>query len=346
MKSLLPDWWPSDKPYKIIDCHEGLKLLPDNVLDCVVTSPPYWGLRDYGTCGKVWRGKQNCKHEWGEPANAPTKNATQGSTETKKHPNMQKTQTDPSPGKFCVKCNAWYGELGLEPTPDMFVNHLCDIFDEVRRVMKSAGTCWVNIGDTYFGKSKSSDSSIPEKSLAMIPSRFAIEMVNRGWILKNSIIWHKPSCLPSSATDRFTVDWEYMFFFTKNNKYYFDNQFESCNRAVWSINPKPFSGAHFACFPPALAETPVKAGCPEQVCVKCGKPREKIDVPVGWSDCGCGKGWTRGIVLDPFLGSGTTIEVARNLNRIGLGFDIQPDYEELIKERSMSEIPLLEQFGD
>jgi len=175
MKSLLPDWWPSDdKPYKIIDCYEGLKLLPDNVLDCVVTSPPYWGLRDYGTGGKEWH-------------------------------------------------DGWIGELGLEPTPDIFVSHLCDIFDEVKRSMKDTGTCWVNLGDTYFGKPKSSDGTkdsahgyenrgkiykemrgtIPEKSLVMIPSRFAIEMVNRGWVLRNTIIWHK--CL-YSKTDIFIID--------------------------------------------------------------------------------------------------------------------------------------------
>jgi len=134
----------------------------------------------------------------------------------------------------------------------MFINNLCDIFDEVKRVLRPHGTCWVNLGDSYVsGKSRyssnpqtiskgkshnePSDGKKPDlnkhsyyqdKSLAMVPSLFAIEMIKRKWILRNEIIWHKPSCMPSSATDRFTVDFEKMFFFTKNKKYYFKQQFE------------------------------------------------------------------------------------------------------------------------
>ena len=278
-------------------CHDTMKRMADNSINMAMTSPPYWALRDYGT---------------GDD------------------------------------------QLGLEPTFDEYINNLCDIFDEVKRVLRKDGTCWINIGDTYAGSGKGigtdrekckevyTDNDIaktdwkklnyPSKSLIMIPFRFAIEMVNRGWILRNTIIWHKRNCMPSSAKDRFTVDFEYLFFFVKNKKYWFEQQFDKYTapldrwggdnvskyegkftkggmdpeksgsprarnlranyperardlrpndngrnkRTIWTINPTPFKDAHFAVYPEKLCETPIKAGCPEFICKKCGKPREKI----------------------------------------------------------------------
>jgi len=142
--------------------------LPDESVDCIVTSPPYWGLRNYNNISKSWKD--------------------------------------------------WKGQLGLEPTFNMYINHLCDIFDEIKRVLKSSGTCWVNIGDRY----STSKSGIISKCLIGIPFRFTIEMINRGWILRNTIIWHKPNAMPSSVKDRFSVDFEYIFFFVKNQEYFFD----------------------------------------------------------------------------------------------------------------------------
>jgi len=169
------------------DCLEVLKTLPSESVDCVMTSPPYWALRDYGV----------------------------------------------------------EGQLGLEPTFQEYINKLCDIFDEVKRVLKKEGTCWVNISDTYSGnKEGKTDNKVsnylkdttknlhkkrgnyPDKCLCCIPDRFKIEMVNRGWICRNEIIWHKPNCMPSSVKDRFTVDFEKIFFFTKSKKYYFETQYE------------------------------------------------------------------------------------------------------------------------
>ncbi|GAI24609.1 unnamed protein product, partial [marine sediment metagenome] len=142
----------------------------------------------------------------------------------------------------CIKCNAWRGSLGLEPTFELYIKHLCDIFDEVKRVLRKDGTCWVNLGDSYGGSGNRSGHTLEtsnlnrltigygategnqkatkgyEKSLLDIPYRFSIEMINRGWAKRNTIIWWKPNCMPSSANDRFTVDFEYLFFFTKNNK--------------------------------------------------------------------------------------------------------------------------------
>lgn len=263
------------------------------------------------------------------------------------------------------------GQLGLEPTFDEYISKLCDIFDEVKRVLRDDGTCWVNIGDTYYGGGfgQSSDLSktkqgtnrgtanldsrdklrgirknlskdISTKSLTCIPMRFAIEMVNRGWILRNTIIWHKNSCMPSSVKDRFTVDFEYLFFFSKNKNYYFEQQLEPTKtkdriirdrdktklnntpgrsrmaglktnnydhknkRTTWTINPKPFKEAHFAVYPEELCETPIKAGCP--------------------------KG---GIVLDPFFGAGTTGLVATKQDKKYIGIELSKEYIKIAQAR-------------
>jgi site-specific DNA-methyltransferase (adenine-specific) len=293
------------------DALSELKKLPDESVNCCVTSPPYWALRDYG-----------------------------------------------------VK-----GQLGLEPTFQEYITKLCDIFDEVKRVLRKDGTCWVNIGDTYnanfrWGKKETASKEqlgnrgtvdfmgkqgTISKCLLQIPSRFAIEMTNRGWILRNEIIWYKPNCMPSSVKDRFTVDFEKIFFFVKNKKYWFETQYEPHaevsikarnsklnqttnagasmsavnvqlgnetrgkrfvpeqgrnKRCVWRITTKPYKEAHFATFPEDLVETPIKAGCP-----------------------------VSGTVLDPFCGSGTTGVVAKKLNREFIGIELNPEYIKLAKKR-------------
>jgi DNA modification methylase len=323
------------------DWIEGLKEIQDETINMCITSPPYWGLRDYGIDG----------------------------------------------------------QLGIEKNPDTYINNLCNGFDQIKRVLKNDGTCWINIADTY-----------KNKSLMNIPFKLVIEMCNRGWIHRNTIIWHKPNAMPSSATDRFTTDFEYLFFFTKNKKYYFDQQVEpmtdgsiarmkrgnsnnhkningvpgqtkhSMNqprtndktrqtpttrnmRTVWNISTKGLKGAHFAVYPPELIETPIKAGCPQFICNKCGKPRvaiirkvgefqrrwsknnadespynkqgsmQNIKEKVGLSDCGCNSGFHSGIVLDPFMGSGTTALVAKQLGRNYIGFELNPEYIEIANER-------------
>lgn len=377
------------------NCLEKLKELPDKSIHICITSPPYWNLRDYGV----------------------------------------------------------EGQLGLERTYDKYITKLCDIFDEVKRVLRDDGTCWVNLGDTYFAKPKSSESgglqnknygnkysshgykakgeqykknskNYQDKCLCMIPERFAIEMINRGWTLRNTIIWHKRNCMPTSVKDRFTVDFEYIFFFSKNKNYYFEQQFVplsqatiddihkrnnmSCltgekgskhydsdsvysnqktsrrrdeyvdlekgrnMRAVWTINTKPYPESHFAVFPEELVETPLKAGCPEYICKKCGKPRVKqynslsnasytndsnyerqIDTKhnqekfnrnskkmetvekeyLGLSDCGCNAGFSSGIVLDPFFGSGTTGLVALKQRKKFIGIELNPSYIAIAQKR-------------
>lgn len=350
------------------DAIEKLKELDTESIDMCLTSPPYWGLRDYGTFTWVG-GNEDCDHvksniselkgDWERPSRIEfnkvgeilecvvCKKQFKGklgnkfcSTECLNTlSNEDRTNARSKRTTICQKCGAKRvdKQLGLEPTFDEYINKLCDIFDIVNERLKKEGTLWVNIGDTYGGsgcgkgdernnnKRSASNPSLykdkpnPQrllqpKSLVMIPFRFALEMVNRGWILRNTIIWHKPNCMPSSVRDRFTVDFEYLFFFSKNKKYFFNQQFDRADtsesvyrnklrkhksynikypgykdnfpipradgnknkRSVWQITTKPFSEAHFAVYPEELCETPIKAGCPEFVCKKCGKAREKI----------------------------------------------------------------------
>ena len=447
--------------------HELRAMAPGSV-DMVVTSPPYWGLRNY----KV-------EHQ-----------------------------------------------LGLEKNYKDYIERLCRIFDEVWRVLKDTGTCWVNIGDTYWNPAGSCNNpggnagsieskkkkrsafplhrgnttdcpDLPQKSLVGIPDRFKIAMIDRGWICRNQVIWHKPNCMPSSVPNRLTVDHEVLFFFAKSNRtqywihqreshlitkkpkadciwidlldgveynqkpeaytdekiicpscngtgyftgwfgktkcescngvkkirrwqrknlwegrdYYYEQQFEPYSensdveyryqlenakppgeknrigangpykqngerpkqnpngrnkRTVWTIPTEGYNGAHFAVFPKALIDTPIRAGCPREVCVKCGAPRENILEVVGkkqtppfgghkhqdngnptysgnttqqikqiagLTDCGCGAAFAPGVVLDPFLGSGTTAEYCEENNLSWVGIELSGEYCELINER-------------
>lgn len=259
--------------------------------------------------------------------------------------------------------------------------------------------------------------SIQQKCDIMQNWRLALRMCDeQQFILRNVIIWHKPNVMPSSVKDRFTVDYEPIFMFSREKRYYFEPQYETPHdlkrlqnrlvatdtykkrpygnpnapainpktaeasrlriltlgrnkRSVWKIPTHPFSKAHFATFPPALIETPIKAGCPEFICRSCGKAREKIiEVKVnsyrfdrgkksdsfgvkqdvdyerierGYTDCGCPepKEYESGIVLDPFVGSGTTAVVAKQLGRNYIGIDISPDYCKMAKDRINRESP-------
>ena len=130
-----------------------LKTWPDEFVQCVITSPPYWGLRDYGIEGQVWDGDKDCEHEWGAEKKKKF-NPIQGGECLRPH-NYEMIQNS-SQGKFCINCGAWLGSLGLEPTPEMYVEHLVEIFREVRRVLRKDGTLWLNMGDCYaqLGKHK------------------------------------------------------------------------------------------------------------------------------------------------------------------------------------------------
>ena len=296
------------------DCIKMMQTLPDKSVNCCVTSPPYFGLRDYG-------------HE---------------------------------------------GQIGLEESPDAFVKKIVEVFREVKRVLKDDGTLWLNIGDSYAsyrdgkatpdttrgsstgtlvakGSAKNRMSStflgsdVKHKDLIGIPWMLAFALRADGWYLRQDIIWHKPNPMPESVTDRCTKSHEYIFLFSKNGAYYFNNDaikepaknwgtrdrsemrggtqdpllkhhglagkpFDvnptRNKRDVWTVATKPYKGAHFATYPPELIRPCILAGCP--------------------------KG---GIVLDPFGGSGTTAAVANEEERNAILCELNSAYIPMIQER-------------
>ena len=297
------------------DCLEVLKTFDDKSIDCVISSPAYWQLRDYG----------------------------------------------------------WTGQWGLEKTYQEYLEHLWMMMDEVWRVLKDTGTVWINLGDSYGafrGKSGGGADSFErkevghrfntkkqivdrlnkgnyEKCLMLIPHRFAIGCIDRGWILRNDIIWAKRNGMPESVTDRFSKKHEFFFFFVKQQKYYFDldgvrdehiwassdkradgerhqskglcESKQYATNAVcyhkdgknpgdvadfWDVPTQSSSEKHYATYNFDLIDKPIIAGCPEN-----------------------------GIVLDPFAGTGTTLLRAIDLRRKGIGIEGKKEYCEIFNER-------------
>ena len=356
------------------DVREQLRLIPDETVNCVVTSPPYWGLRDYGQAG----------------------------------------------------------QLGLEATPEAYVQSMVEVFREVRRVMRRDATCWLNLGDIYASDTKGSGGpsekqltnvgsryetsqrfahGLKPKDLVGIPWRVAFALQADGWWLRSDIIWSKPNPMPESVTDRPTKAHEYLFLLSKSQTYYYDadairekaeygfsetvgltphekydasagTALQSPTRApnrvipgtggtrnrrtVWEIATKPYTDAHFATYPEELVKPCILAGTSEHGnCSVCGAPWERVtertpmlidrserthdlgrtrssgtmveppkSVTTGWAPtCKHEAPVVRAIVLDPFLGSGTTAAVAKVAGRDYIGIELNPSYVELAKQR-------------
>ena len=310
------------------DCLQGLRKLPADSVDCCVTSPPYYALRDYG---------------------------------------MDE-------------------QIGLEETPQAYIDRLTDVFMEVYRVLKPTGTCWLNIGDSYNGNKKGNTETnknkrvaesnhfekklwdgAKQKDLIGIPWMLAFTLRAKGWYLRQDIIWHKPNVMPEPVKDRCTKSHEYIFLLSKSERYYFDYEqiqedattmenrpagvvrnrkfgYDSKQnrhpeaylmsgtskqgevsaddmptgkrnkRDVWSVNTKPDLNAHFAVYPEELIRPCILAGCP--------------------------KG---GVVLDPFMGSGTTARVARHWGRHFVGFELNPEYIDIINKKTRVEVDMFAQ---
>lgn len=281
------------------DNRQTLRSLESGSVQTCITSPPYWGLRDYGE----------------------------------------------------------QAQIGMEQTPAEFVEELCKVFDEVWRVLADDGTLWLNLGDTYLtiphgakgvnapqsfdhkgsqgrGQDRSGVVSaggghanrkpiegFKHKDLIGIPWRVAFALQERGWYLRQDIIWAKPNPMPESVTDRCTKSHEYLFLLTKNSKYFFDNTAikeptdngEKRNkRDVWTVNTSRFKGAHFATYPPELIEPCVLAGSREG-----------------------------DLVLDPFSGSGTTGVVALANGRNYVGCELNQDYAQLSVHRIQDNVGML-----
>lgn len=287
-----------------------LKTFAPESVHCCVTSPPYFNLRDYGI----------------------------------------------------------ENQIGLEPTPQLYVERLVAVFSEVMRVLRPGGTLWLNLGDSYAANGRPGKSNldilgqqyrggghkrsevikpvktVPEglkpKDLLGIPWRVAFALQAAGWYLRQDIIWHKPNAMPESVIDRCTKAHEYIFLLSKSPKYYYDSEAikeaavkgsagskfnkgktadhqlkrssdkerletdKRNKRSVWSVATVPYKDAHYAVFPPALIEPCILAGSPPG-----------------------------GVVLDPFCGSGTTLQVALQHGRQGIGIEINPKDMELIERR-------------
>jgi DNA modification methylase len=348
------------------DCLEWLRQMPDNFIDCCVTSPPYYGLRDYGTA--QWSGGDSgCDHK-GIPL-ASNKSTLAGYTSED-----VKVRTFTVPFKdTCLKCGATRidNQIGLEETPIAYVSKLVEVFREVKRVLKKEGTLWLNLGDSYNGSGGAGGdynegglregqpkyngrkiSGLKPKDLIGIPWMVAFALRVDGWYLRQDIIWAKPNPMPESVTDRCTKSHEYIFLLSKSQKYYYDAEAlsEQCSnktqwtypqpdkaaragittngtgastiriapedgrrnkRSVWTVTTKPFSEAHFATFPEDLISDCIKAGCPEN-----------------------------GIIIDPFMGAGTTAIVARKLNRNYIGIELNETYVSMANKRLYNEIGL------
>lgn len=293
----------------------ALDLEPQSI-HTIVTSPPYWGLRDYGE----------------------------------------------------------QGQFGLESTPEEYVARLVDLFARLRPALRDDGTVWLNLGDSYAARLRQSGAEhasemqnaagcitsatralpagLKEKDLVGIPWRVAFALQADGWYLRSDIIWHKPNPMPESVTDRPTKAHEYVFLLSKSPRYYYDaeaikepvaevslkraeygwdcdrdstknasmggegihvvNPSGRNKRTVWTVPTRPFSQAHFAVFPPDLIRPCILAGCPEG-----------------------------GVVLDPFMGSGTTAQVARSLGRKAVGFELNADYIDIAAKHRLAQGVLL-----
>lgn len=344
---------------------EVLRTLPDNSVDCCVTSPPYWGLRDYGTATWIG-GDAECDH-----VETLNKHAGQRADRNQEGYKKQYKNT-------CAKCGAIRQDqqLGLERTPEEYVSNMVQLFREVRRVLKKDGTLWLNLGDSYNGSGGAGGDynaggikegqpkykgrnigSLKPKDLVGIPWRVAFALQADGWWLRQDIIWHKPNPMPESVTDRCTKAHEYVFLMSKSAKYHYDGEAikevatrdwnksggnivgkgvhkrndgyvdngdgrdtsevkEYRNkRSVWTVTTKPFKGAHFATFPRDLIRPMIQAGC------KSG-----------------------GVVLDPFMGSGTTAIEAISQGKRYIGIDLNPQYLDIAARRIENELDQLNIF--
>lgn len=278
------------------DAFDLAQKLPDDSVDLIITSPPYWGMRTYGQ-----EHNEDILKQW------------LGNTK----------DTDTIPSYFWYRDNG--GLLGMEPLPEWFISHLVELFTLLKKSLKPGGSIWLNIGDTYFarwssirmdGRQGLGDNPRmrrrtpmggyrQEKQLLMIPARFAIAMQDQRWILRNDLIWSKPNVPPRPEKDRLRLTHEHFFHFVKRPtegrpKYFYDFEaVEQGARDVVEVNVRAGSDGHSATFPPDLI-----------------RPRIASSSPPG------------GLVLDPFAGTGRALVVARELGRRALGFELGDHFYE------------------
>lgn len=221
-----------------------LRELPDDWAQTCVTSPPYWGLRDYGLRPSTWDGRRGCRHAWGPPQRGKRQDllpAAQTGSQGRLDAGGRQGQAGLLGGHFCERCDAWQGCLGLEPTPDLYIEHLLAVFAEVHRVLRPDGTLWLVIGDSYAAarsyqapdRRRRGGASVPQgascipsgckaKDLVGIPWQVALALREQGWWLRSDIVWAKPNPMPENVRDRPTRAHEYLFLLTKQPRYFYD----------------------------------------------------------------------------------------------------------------------------
>ena len=239
-------YWESHNGETRVMLYQGhvldvLRQLPSESVHCVVTSPPYWGLRDYGLPPVIWGGDPECEHEWGPAEVYHGHRGSRGQEpQTKWSSNTTYSQYTDTTQSFCTRCGAWQGQLGLEPSPDLYVQHIVEIFREVRRVLRKDGTLWLNLGDTYLaqygsgfnGQRRFDDANrnirlprpegVKPKDLLGIPWAVAFALRADGWYLRSDIIIAKVNPMPESVTDRPTRAHEYVFLLARSPRYYYN----------------------------------------------------------------------------------------------------------------------------
>jgi len=234
------------------DCLDAMRKLPDGCVQCCVTSPPYWGLRKYDVPETVWGGRSDCAHDWIKGIVTDTRGLQVNTSDTLSGPQRADARGQ-SRGNICRVCGAWRGQLGLEPTPALYVEHLVGIFRELRRVLRGDGTLWLNIGDCWHsgdrggyrndshrweGSPIQPDSigshmesvapnrlpqdGLKDRDLVGVPWRVAFALQADGWWLRDEVIWSKTSCMPYPATDRTVRSHEQVFLLSKSSRYFFD----------------------------------------------------------------------------------------------------------------------------
>lgn len=352
------------------DALSMLKTLPDESAHCCVTSPPYWGLRDYGTAR--WEGGDpDCDHK-GTPL-CSSKSGLAGYTSE----NI-KLRTFTVPYKdICLKCGAIRidNQLGLEKTPEEYVAKMVEVFREVRRVLRRDGTLWLNLGDSYAG-SGMGGANYPEsasekqlsntgsttckgrggyvapglkpKDLCGIPWRVAFALQSDGWYLRQDIIWHKPNPMPESVTDRCTKAHEYIFLLSKSERYFYDNEaIKVPVKQDWGTRDRTNGKYHnegSGLQPHGGLEKSYEKANRRSVWSVTTKGYKEAhfatfppDLIIPCILAGCPEG---GTVLDPFFGAGTTGLVASRLDRQYIGIELNEQYVEMARRRIEGDAPL------
>ena len=337
------------------DVIERLKDINDNTIQCVVTSPPYWGLRDYGTATWIG-GDKDCNHF---RDNHVSNSCTTG------HNNSQKSGgvADSIYKSVCKKCGAIREDeqLGLEETPEEYVENMVNVFREVKRTLKDDGTLWLNLGDSYSSGGRSTTTNqtlrgnnnygvtrpkpsenIKPKDLIGIPWRVAFALQQDGWYLRQDIIWHKPNPMPESVTDRCTKSHEYIFLLTKSANYYYNAEsikepaqnWGTTDRSNFRNGTKDKLLIHNGLKDGNFAELGRNKRSVWKITTKPYKDAHFATFPEELPTL-CIKAGSRknDIVLDPFFGSGTTGFVAQRLYRKWIGIELNPDYIKIANKR-------------